>query len=198
MRFKNEEIEKKIAYIAKRLFVKNGYKKTGMRDIAKLTDISLSNIYTYFSNKDEILKFLFIEDYKKIESFKRWFLIDIAFSENTENIISDFMDFYESKKEEIFFILKEYSRFYLINPENEKIDDILFFWNNSEKNCVKDFILMEQEFCFGLWKNILLQDLSREKLKKHLDIFVKYRKNGLLNGKKECDYIKRKKYESFK
>lgn len=56
MRLKKEELREKIIENAKADFFIKGYEKTSMRVIANESDISLSNIYTYFKNKDEILE----------------------------------------------------------------------------------------------------------------------------------------------
>ncbi len=56
MQKRKEDIEKTILNVAHSSFLKNGYQKTTMRNIAKEADVTLSNIYNYFKNKDEILE----------------------------------------------------------------------------------------------------------------------------------------------
>ncbi|MCP4304365.1 MAG: helix-turn-helix transcriptional regulator [bacterium] len=41
---------------AAQLFEENGYKGTSIRDIARATDTSISNIYHYFGNKEGLWK----------------------------------------------------------------------------------------------------------------------------------------------
>lgn len=55
MQLKKIDLRKKIVNIAREEFFIKGYEKTYMRSIAQKSGISLSNIYTYFKNKDEIL-----------------------------------------------------------------------------------------------------------------------------------------------
>lgn len=50
------DIQKTILDAAEYLFTRKGYKNTSMREIATKADVGLSNIYNYFSNKDEIFR----------------------------------------------------------------------------------------------------------------------------------------------
>ena len=56
MQTKKDYTREKIIEIAKRVFLKNGYGKTSMRDIAKGAGIGVSNIYNYFKSKDELFR----------------------------------------------------------------------------------------------------------------------------------------------
>ena len=56
MQTKKDYTREKIIEIAKRVFLKNGYAKTLMRDIAKGVGIGVSNIYNYFNSKDELFR----------------------------------------------------------------------------------------------------------------------------------------------
>jgi len=56
MQIKKEHTRELIMIVAKRVFLKKGYVKTSMRDIATGTGIGLSNIYNYFKSKDEIFR----------------------------------------------------------------------------------------------------------------------------------------------
>ena len=48
MQIKKDYTREQIVEVAKRVFLKNGYAKTSMRDIAKGAGIGVSNIYNYF------------------------------------------------------------------------------------------------------------------------------------------------------
>lgn len=56
MQIQKEGIRKTILEVTREEFIKNGFKNTSMRTIAQKADVSLSNIYNYFKNKDEIFK----------------------------------------------------------------------------------------------------------------------------------------------
>ena len=56
MQVKKDYTHEQIVEIAKRVFLRNGYSKTSMRDIAKEAGIGVSNIYNYFKSKDELFR----------------------------------------------------------------------------------------------------------------------------------------------
>ena len=56
MQIKKDYTREQIVEIAKRMFLKNGYAKTSMRDIAAGAGIGVSNIYNYFKSKDELFR----------------------------------------------------------------------------------------------------------------------------------------------
>lgn len=56
MQVKKDYTHEQIVEIAKRVFLRNGYSKTSMRDIAKGAGIGVSNIYNYFKSKDELFR----------------------------------------------------------------------------------------------------------------------------------------------
>ncbi len=56
MQIKKEYTREQIVETAKKVFLKKGYSKTSMRDIAKGCGIGVSNIYNYFKSKDELFR----------------------------------------------------------------------------------------------------------------------------------------------
>ena len=72
MQYLKEDIQEKILHIAEEVFSEKGYKDASMREIASRSGITVSNIYHYFTNKDEIfrtiLKPVLNELYAKIYS----------------------------------------------------------------------------------------------------------------------------------
>ncbi|MBS7363391.1 MAG: helix-turn-helix transcriptional regulator [Paludibacteraceae bacterium] len=52
MQIKKEYTCEQIVEVAKKVFLKNGYAKTSMRDIAKGAGIGVSNIYNYFKSNE--------------------------------------------------------------------------------------------------------------------------------------------------
>lgn len=58
MQFQKEEIRNQILDSARILFVENKYSGTSLKDIAKSSNVSKSNIYNYFKTKEEILNVL--------------------------------------------------------------------------------------------------------------------------------------------
>lgn len=69
MQIKKEYTCEQIVEVAKKVFLKNGYAKTSMRDIAKGAGIGVSNIYNYFKSKDELFRHIvmpLIKEFEKI------------------------------------------------------------------------------------------------------------------------------------
>lgn len=58
MQVKKDDIRNKILETAQRLFIKRGYENTSLKQIAEKCNISKSNIYRYFSSKEEIYEAL--------------------------------------------------------------------------------------------------------------------------------------------
>ena len=49
-----DDIRKELLKSAKELFLRKGFQKTSMREIAEMAQIGLGNIYNYFSGKDDL------------------------------------------------------------------------------------------------------------------------------------------------
>ncbi len=56
MQVKKTDIRQSIISASREAFLEYGFKKTSMRLISMKSGVGLSNIYNYFSNKDELLK----------------------------------------------------------------------------------------------------------------------------------------------
>ena len=54
MQVKKDDIKNNILVVAERLFIKRGYENTSLKMIAEKCNISKSNIYRYYSSKEEI------------------------------------------------------------------------------------------------------------------------------------------------
>ncbi len=66
MQIKKEEVYKKILTESEKLFIRYGYAKTSLKLIADKCYISKSNIYRYFSSKEEIYETLVGEARRRI------------------------------------------------------------------------------------------------------------------------------------
>lgn len=56
MQIPKDNIKKQVFEAAREEFIKNGFKDASMRTIAKKAKVTLSNIYNYYSNKEEIFQ----------------------------------------------------------------------------------------------------------------------------------------------
>ena len=66
MQVKKEEVYKRILSVSEKLFIRYGYKKTSLKMIADRCYISKSNVYRYFSSKEEIYEALVGDSRKNI------------------------------------------------------------------------------------------------------------------------------------
>lgn len=71
MQIKKEYIRKQIANAAKGLYLQNGFIKTSMRDIADKAGVSVSNLYNYFENKNELFGYIVSPLIKEMEQILR-------------------------------------------------------------------------------------------------------------------------------
>jgi AcrR family transcriptional regulator len=56
MQIQKDYTREQIVEVARRIFLKKGFAKTSMRDIAAGADVGVSNIYNYFKGKDELFR----------------------------------------------------------------------------------------------------------------------------------------------
>ena len=70
MQILKDEIRGRIMESARLLFLKNGYEGVSMREIAKHAGESKSNLYNYFSSKEEIFESLVKNIFSQLEGFQ--------------------------------------------------------------------------------------------------------------------------------
>lgn len=61
------EKRQKVIETAKKLFSEYGFKKVSMDLIAQKSGVTKKTIYTYFKDKDDLLKYFIFEEYRKME-----------------------------------------------------------------------------------------------------------------------------------
>lgn len=71
MQIKKDNSKKKIKSSAKKLFFVMQYKDASMRDVAKMSDMTVGNIYRYYENKEILFEDIVGETYRKIEKILR-------------------------------------------------------------------------------------------------------------------------------
>ncbi len=130
MQIKKDDIRQNILTVAKKSFIEHGYRKTSMRDIAKDANVTLSNIYNYFKNKDEILEIILQPIFVLMnESMKRHKDVDYAFNEwfNTNDItqideFNEHMKFLVDYRQEVNLLFNKCSGSKYENIKEEWID----------------------------------------------------------------------------
>ena len=96
-----------ILKIAKRLFAVNGYEGFSMRTLAKESDVGLSSIYHFFSDKDEILKEIFYCTNKELGVARA----KLPTSISAEDMLLDRIKFQFKHIEDVLFVIKYYIHF---------------------------------------------------------------------------------------
>ncbi len=71
MQIKKDNSKKKIKSSAKKLFFVMQYKDASMRDVAKMSDMTVGNIYRYYENKEILFEDIVGETYRKMEKVIR-------------------------------------------------------------------------------------------------------------------------------
>ena len=77
--------EEQILNAAKKLFTNYGFKKVSMDEIASEAGVTKKTVYTYFSSKEELLKYCIKEELQNMRKI-------------IENVESKKLDFMEGKK----------------------------------------------------------------------------------------------------
>lgn len=123
MRVLKDDIHNSILIAARNEFISKGFKDASMRDIARSAGVSLSNIYNYFKNKDEL--FLAVIKPAKDDIFA---FIDLQHSE--KNISFHGVTSFENQEESVEAYIQ------LIDRYREELRLLLF---HSEGSSLKNF-----------------------------------------------------------
>jgi len=132
LQVQKEEIRSRILEVALDEFFKNGYDKTSMNDISKRCDISKSNMYRYFTSKEEIYEVI-------IEPARNLFVKVAKFLTSKE-----LLDY--PREIMIKMMVSELSK--AINGNRKQVLIILNSNENEKDRLVKQQILDEMINCF--------------------------------------------------
>ena len=85
MQVKKEDIRANILSVSENLFIRNGYEDTSLKMIAGKCNISKSNIYRYFSSKEEIYETIVGPARKEILNRSRFFFSEAIIKMSVED-----------------------------------------------------------------------------------------------------------------
>jgi len=109
-----EEKKREIMKIACKLFAEKGYHNTTIPDIAKALNMSVGNLYNYFSSKEELAKEIMLYTSKLLgEKLRRVNELNTDFKEKSRRLVRSFIETALEEPELINYFLKVY----LINRE---------------------------------------------------------------------------------
>lgn len=128
MQIKKEHAREQILAATKRTFLRKGFVKTSMRDIAQGAGIGLSNIYNYFRSKDEIFRQIVMPLIVKMEMMV-----------NENHDMKDHEQFLKYASGESNEMMTEHMQVYLqlISHHREELELILF---KSQGSSLENFI----------------------------------------------------------
>lgn len=112
MKTLKDEIYNAILHAARHEFIHSGFKDASMRNIAKEANVGLSNIYNYFSNKNEIYLAIVEPAKNKIFTFitrqhteETFYINRISMFGHERGVIDQYIDLIDTYKEELRLLL---------------------------------------------------------------------------------------------
>ncbi|HID65759.1 MAG TPA: TetR/AcrR family transcriptional regulator [Aquificaceae bacterium] len=109
-----EEKKREIMRVACKLFAEKGYHNTTIPDIAKALNMSVGNLYNYFSSKEELAKEIMLYTSKLLgEKLRKVNELNTDFKEKSRRLVRSFIETALEEPELINYFLKVY----LVNRE---------------------------------------------------------------------------------
>jgi len=184
MQVLKDEIREKILRDAEKHFFNCGFRDTTMRGIAKEVGISVSNLYLYYKNKEDLFSAVVGSFYLHfIEGFTS-FTHHTAEPDNVEVSISQIFQSIIKADQKKFVIITDKSHGTKYQDFKEEIVDILFGHMKNQvkaKHNADDLILLilAKNFFNGIIE--IAKNYHDDKwLKESMDILVKYHMGGMV------------------
>ena len=196
MQKQKENIKQTILDVSKREFVKNGFQKTSMRVIAKKAKVSLSNIYNYFQNKDQIFAFILEPLIRKFQkrikehNDKEHISMEIFYSNDFHIArVKEHIDLAINYKTELDLLLFKSAGSELADYKDKLIDqfskvgvEYLQLMNEKfpEVNAhISDFFIhVSTAWWVNVLEEIVMHNLEKEDLRQFIDEYVRFTTAG--------------------
>lgn len=184
MQIKKDEIKQRILTVSKRLFINTGYDNTSLRMVADKCFISKSNIYRYFSSKEEI--------YETLVGTARLSLIDAISRFGSSDYASNYTtDKIEEVSQVLARVMSEHREGILIMLKSVGSKDQAILTEMMTRFFVEVCPIDDREFkiqivsllIMGL-KDILIKYSEEDEMRYRLKMLISYHYLGL-NGIKE-------------
>lgn len=208
MQIKKDYTHEQIVEIAKREFLKNGYAKTSMRDIAKGAGIGVSNIYNYFKSKDELFRHIVMPLLHQMETMMREhhnvknqeaFLI-YATGECNEMIadhVQEYMRLINNHRDELKLLLYQSQGASLenyIDTYTDKSSNMVLAFMDEAKRNYPDLSTIHTPFTyhvhmvwmFSFISEVIKHDLPADEIKRAIEDYIQFEFAGwraLMNTK---------------
>ena len=197
MQVVKDNTRKLLLNTARKAFLQKGYKAVSMREISKLSGIGLSNIYNYFSSKDELLTVVLrpllnemdrmLERHNKPDGLSLDIFTSEEYIRNSLNMIMRIVTNYHQEIK-LLFLYSQSSMYqdYLdkwIDRCTEK--SIEYMWGMRERypelnTDISRFFLRYTSSCWidMMKETALHEELSHEETERFLNEYVRYVTGG--------------------
>ncbi len=196
MQIQKDYVQLAIIESARKEFLEKGFRNTSLRSIAKNANVSLSNIYNYFSDKDAIFLFIFKDILDNIDEWKK-----SVESLDCQHDQHDEQDHIKMLKEPMMYVdqNKEMFKLLFFNAEGSSlfgIQDRLIQWfamlmeKECADLCIKHNVSLVKPSEFflhllgSMWIHLiedsLLKDLSPDHIKLHSEELMRFLYHGYL------------------
>ena len=186
---RNQNIEKRILWVAERLFLEKGFSDTSTTEIAKTVGCNQALIHYYFRTKEKLFWDVFAPKMEQVVEYLDAPLDEsVDFFERISNIIDFYFGMLELDERLAPFIVKEL----IMNPSRWDKFRERFLRSESRSSAFTKFEKMvEEEIAGGKIRNILPIDLLLDIMSLTISAFI-VAPMGYALG--ECDSNARKAY----
>ena len=186
---RNQNIEKRILWVAERLFLEKGFSGTSTTEIAKTVGCNQALIHYYFRTKEKLFWYVFSPKVEQVVEYLDAPLDEsIDFIERIRNVIDFYFGILELDERLAPFIVNEL----IMNPGRwDKFRD-RYLRNESRSTAFNRFEnMVEEEIAAGRIRQIRALDLLMNIMSLTISVFIVAPK-GFASG--ECDQNLRKSY----
>jgi len=200
MQIKKEYTREQIVTVGKGVFLRKGFAKTSMRDIAKGCGIGVSNIYNYFNSKDELFRHIvtplttelerMMHDHHNVRDHEQF--MKYARGENNELMmdhVQEYLSMINNHRDELKLILYQAQGSTLENYidvyTDECTKEVLRFMK-AFKRSYPDFRVNLSPFTYHIhmvWmfnfiSEVIKHDLKPQEMKKAIEDYIQFEFSG--------------------
>ncbi len=200
MQIKKEYTREQIVTVGKGVFLRKGFAKTSMRDIAKGCGIGVSNIYNYFNSKDELFRHIvtplttelerMMHDHHNVRDHEQF--MKYARGENNELMmdhVQEYLSMINNHRDELKLILYQAQGSTLENYidvyTDECTKEVLRFMK-AFKRSYPDFRVNLSPFTYHIhmvWmfnfiSEVIKHDLKPREMKKAIEDYIQFEFSG--------------------
>ena len=200
MQFKKDYTYNNIVEVAKKIFLRDGFAKTSMRDIAKGAGIGVSNIYNYFESKDELFKHIvapliaelekMMNEHHNMKSYDQFLLYARGESDEVINInVQDYMRLLNNFRDELKLILYKAQGSSLetfMDEYSEKCTQQVVAFMDEFKNQYPEFSTVRSPFTYHIhmtWmfsfiSEVIKHDLTPQEIRSAIEDYILFEYAG--------------------